>query len=116
MNKNSMRIKIMKPLMNFSILLLLVLSARSMQAQTPAQSLVREKLLMDFGWRFALGHSYDTRRDFNNASGYFSYFAKTGYGDGAASADFDDRGWRQLDGHLHRWDRRWLLSRRLKLD
>lgn len=57
----------------------------------------RERLLMDFGWRFALGHSYDTREDFDNGSGYFSYFAKAGYGDGAASENFDDRSWRILD-------------------
>ncbi len=63
------------------------------QEQSPA----REKRLMDFGWRFALGHAYDTKRDFDHGSGYFSYFAKTGYGDGAASKDFDDRGWRTLD-------------------
>jgi len=29
--------------------------------------------------------------------GYFFYLAKTGYGDGAAAANFDDRAWRQLD-------------------
>ena len=40
---------------------------------------------------------YDTKRDFDNGSGYFSYFAKAGYGDGAASTNFDDRGWRVLD-------------------
>ena len=57
----------------------------------------REQLLMDFGWRFALGHSYNTEQDFDNGSGYFSYFAKAGYGDGAADKDFDDRAWRILD-------------------
>jgi beta-galactosidase len=57
----------------------------------------REHLLMDFGWRFALGHSFDAQKDFNNGTGYFSYFTKTGYGDGAASKDFDDRAWRTLD-------------------
>ena len=97
MNKNSMRIIIMKPFMKFSILLLLFLMVSSMQGQTPEESPVREKLLMDFGWRFALGHACDTKKDFDNGSGYFSYFAKTGYGDGAAAKDFDDRGWRKLD-------------------
>lgn len=57
----------------------------------------REKLLMDFGWRFAFGHPYDTKRDFNFGTSYFSYLAKAGYGDGAASANFDDRAWRKLD-------------------
>ncbi len=57
----------------------------------------REHLLMDFDWRFALGHAFDTNKDFHNGSGYFSYFTKTGYGDGAAAQHFDDRSWRKLD-------------------
>jgi beta-galactosidase len=57
----------------------------------------REKLLMDFGWRFAFGHPFDTKKDFDNGTSYFSYFAKAGYGDGAAAANFDDRAWRKLD-------------------
>ena len=57
----------------------------------------REHLLMDSGWHFALGHAYDASKDFNNGTGYFSYFAKAGYGDGAASKDFDDRAWRKID-------------------
>ncbi len=57
----------------------------------------REHLLMDAGWRFALGHAYDAQKDFGHGTAYFSYFAKAGYGDGAASADFDDRAWRVLN-------------------
>jgi beta-galactosidase len=57
----------------------------------------RERLLLDFGWRFALGHAFDAGKDFGHGTGYFSYFAKTGYGDGAASPGFDDRAWRKLD-------------------
>lgn len=57
----------------------------------------REKLLMDFGWRFAFGHPFDTKKDFNHGTAYFSYFAKAGYGDGAAAASFDDRAWRKLN-------------------
>lgn len=57
----------------------------------------RERLLMDFDWRFALGHAFDAQKDFDNGSGYFSYLTKTGYGDGAAGQHFDDRGWRKLD-------------------
>ena len=52
---------------------------------------------MDFGWRFALGNAIDASKDFNNGTGYFSYFAKTGYGDGAAAENFDDRAWRKID-------------------
>jgi beta-galactosidase len=56
-----------------------------------------ERLLMDFGWRFAFGHPFETNKDFNHGTGYFSYLAKAGYGDGAAASNFDDRGWRKLD-------------------
>lgn len=58
---------------------------------------LRERLLMDFGWRFALGHSWDTDKDFTHGTSYFSYYTKTGYGDGPAARDFDDRGWRILN-------------------
>jgi len=52
---------------------------------------------MDNSWRFALGHAYDPAKDFNNGTGGFSYFAKAGYGDGAASPQFDDRAWRTIN-------------------
>lgn len=73
---------------------LLLYNAR---AQSGPATAGRERLLMDFGWRFAFGHAYDAEKDFRHATGYFSYFAKTGYGDGAASKDFDDRAWRIID-------------------
>lgn len=57
----------------------------------------RDHLLMDSGWRFAFGHPYDTEKDFNNGTAYFSYFSKAGFGDGAAAVNFDDRTWRKLD-------------------
>src|ERR1700690_113653 len=87
----------MKSNIRYAAVLLSFLIFYLMNGQTQEQSSPREKLLMDFGWRFALGHAYDTKKDFDNGSGYFSYFAKTGYGDGAASKDFDDRCWRVLD-------------------
>jgi beta-galactosidase len=58
---------------------------------------VRERLLMDGGWRFAFGHPFDNARDFDHATGYFSYVTKAGNGDGPAAEAFDDRGWRLLD-------------------
>jgi len=57
----------------------------------------REHLSMDFGWRFALGHAKDYSKDFSNGTSYFTYFAKTGYGDGAAAPEFEDRTWREVD-------------------
>ncbi|MFH1369692.1 MAG: beta-galactosidase GalA [Planctomycetota bacterium] len=57
----------------------------------------RQHLLMDFGWRFALGHAFDADKDFKHGTSYFSYFAKTGYGDGPAAGNFDDRAWRIIN-------------------
>lgn len=56
----------------------------------------RERLRLDAGWRFALGHAADSARDFGHNTGYFSYLAKTGFGDGPASPQFDDRAWRTV--------------------
>jgi beta-galactosidase len=57
----------------------------------------RDLILIDKDWRFSFGHLYDTQKDFNHATGYFSYLTKTGYGDGPAAQNFDDRAWRKLD-------------------
>ncbi len=84
-------------LRRFLLLLVFVIIADYSFSQNADQTIPREHLLMDFGWRFAFGHPYDTRQDFNNGTGYFSYFAKTGYGDGAAAPGFDDRAWRKLN-------------------
>jgi beta-galactosidase len=64
-------------------------------AQTVAPT--REKIGVDNEWRFALGHAFDAQKDYGNGTGYFSYLAKAGYGDGAAAPNFDDRAWRKLD-------------------
>jgi beta-galactosidase len=66
-------------------------------SQTKIDNGVREHLLMDFDWRFAFGHPYDTKKDFNTGTGYFSYLAKASYGDGAAAKNFDDRSWRKIN-------------------
>ncbi|KRD10240.1 beta-galactosidase [Flavobacterium sp. Root901] len=62
-----------------------------------AQKSERELILIDKDWRFSLGHLFDTKKDFGHAEGYFSYLTKTGFGDGPAGKDFDDRAWRKLD-------------------
>lgn len=76
------------------LLCLIILCSLCAAQQT---NIIREHLLMDFGWRFAFGHPYDTKKDFNNGTAYFSYITKAGYGDGAAAARFDDRTWRIVD-------------------
>jgi beta-galactosidase len=62
-----------------------------------AVSIPRERINFDAGWRFALGHATDPGRDFDPAPETFTYFAKAGFGAGAAAPDFDDSGWRVLD-------------------
>ncbi len=55
----------------------------------------RERLLMDFGWRFHLGNANDEKADFGFGSN--SAFAKTGELFAASRSDFDDHDWRMLD-------------------
>lgn len=71
---------------------LLVVSISVMADSSP-----RSRELMNFDWKFSYGHPSDVKRDFNVGTSYFTYLAKAGYGDGAASQDFDDRAWRTLD-------------------
>jgi len=66
-------------------------------SQTGSKPLDREHLLMDFGWKFNFGQFGNFENDFKSGTSYFTYFAKTGYGDGPASSNFDDRAWRSLD-------------------
>ena len=76
---------------------ILLLPLLAPQAATP--SAPRERLLMDRGWRFALGHANDPAKDFDPSpqGTYFNYLAKAGGGLGAAKGDFDDSKWRRLD-------------------
>ena len=56
----------------------------------------RQRTRIDDGWRFALGHAHDAAQDFNHGTRAF-FFAKAGFGDGPAAAEFDDRPWRRVD-------------------
>jgi beta-galactosidase len=55
----------------------------------------RERFLMDFGWRFHLGHANDPEQDFD--FGGERQFAKVGQFFTPSSASFDDSGWRPVD-------------------
>ena len=85
----------MKTLSSF-ILILFCFSFSFAQTVKDAQ-VTREHICIDDSWFFAFGHSFDAKKDFDNGTGYFSYLAKAGYGDGAAAINFDDRSWRKLD-------------------
>src|SRR5690349_23050609 len=55
----------------------------------------RERLLLDFGWRFHLGHADDPAQDFG--FGRRSEFAKFGELFRPSRPDFDDTNWRAID-------------------
>ncbi|HKV27676.1 MAG TPA: hypothetical protein VJN90_05325, partial [Candidatus Acidoferrales bacterium] len=55
----------------------------------------RERLLLDFNWRFHFGHASDPAKDFN--FGGESAFAKTSYLFPPARHDFDDGNWQSVD-------------------
>jgi beta-galactosidase len=57
----------------------------------------RERLLMDFGWRFHLGNANDPGKDFGFGAGQSGNFQKTGNFIGASSLGFDDGDWRVVD-------------------
>jgi beta-galactosidase len=58
----------------------------------------RERLLLDFGWRFHLGNADDPTKDFGfGAPAIEATFAKSGELPEATQVDFDDSGWRSVD-------------------
>ena len=57
----------------------------------------RERLLLDFGWRFHLGNANDAAKDFGFGAGQSGNFQKTGNFIGASSLGFDDGDWRAVD-------------------
>src|SRR5882762_1013274 len=58
----------------------------------------RERLLLDFGWRFHLGHACDPAKDFALGSpSRGGTFAKASEFVPVANPDFDDRSWRTVD-------------------
>ncbi len=61
-------------------------------------SSLRERLLLDFGWRFHLGHAADPEKDFGfGGQDRELIFAKTGGFPKATQLDFDDSNWRTID-------------------
>ena len=57
----------------------------------------RERLLLDFGWRFHLGNADDAAKDFGFGSGRAGNFQKTGNFLPAGSLAFDDNDWQPID-------------------
>lgn len=87
-----------KKKISFVLILFVFIVSGSSQNEKPNHSTQgREHLLMDFNWRFAFGSANDYAKDFTTGTSYFTYFAKTGYGDGAAAPQFKDSTWREVD-------------------
>jgi len=67
-------------------------------AQKPVQDKsARERLLLDFGWRFHLGDACDATKDFGFGTGRAGNFQKTGGFLAAGSPAFDDSDWKPID-------------------
>lgn len=59
---------------------------------------LRRRLLLDYGWRFALGHAADPEKDFGFGKlRREGTFAKAGRVDGPAEPRFDASKWRKVD-------------------
>jgi beta-galactosidase len=57
----------------------------------------RQRLLMDFGWRFQFGHARDPQRDFGFGSDATTFAKASAVGAAPAQLSFDETGWRALD-------------------
>lgn len=77
-------------------LLFLFILIQGLHSVLQAQN-IREHINIDKNWRFANGDACLNGNDFGYGTSYFTYFAKTGYGDGPASPKFEDRIWQQVD-------------------
>ncbi|MBV8436172.1 MAG: DUF4982 domain-containing protein, partial [Silvibacterium sp.] len=67
------------------------------QSSAPAAAAGRERLLLDFGWRFHFGHADDATKDFGFSSGRTGTFQKTGNFLPAGALAFDDGDWKSID-------------------
>ena len=85
----------MKSLTYFLLLVLLLAINTNAQDKLLSFSTDREKLLMDFNWRFSLGHASDYQKDFDYGTGWV--YSKAKGASGAISSDFVDTSWRKID-------------------
>jgi beta-galactosidase len=65
--------------------------------ESPISGAGRERLLLDFGWRFHFGDANDPAKDFGFGSGRTGNFQKTGNFIPAGAIAFDDGDWRSVD-------------------
>src|ERR1039457_735565 len=67
--------------------------AQTAPLATAAPGPGRERLLLDFGWRFHFGHATDVAQDFN----FRGNFSKSGNFGPVGSLLFDDNDWKAVD-------------------
>jgi beta-galactosidase len=71
---------------------------KSGPAKTVAQAKQpRERLLLDFGWRFHFGHANDATKDFGFGSGRAGGFQKTGGFLSPSNLAYDDTSWKDIN-------------------
>ena len=59
---------------------------------------VRETIRLDKGWKFALGHAADPKKDFGCGTEYFNYLTKANsiHNEGPYAAKFNDSTWQEI--------------------
>jgi beta-galactosidase len=77
-------------------------ASAALQSGRPADSnaggpVLRERSLLDFGWRFHFGHANDAAKDFGFGSGRSGGFQKTGGFLEPSHPAFDDSDWKPVD-------------------
>lgn len=87
--------KIFCPISLLILTFLTIQPTDSAAFQNNIKSSTREKLLMDFGWKFHLGSASNPKDDFGY--GTEAIFAKAGDGAGAMRPEFKDSSWRTIN-------------------
>jgi len=71
--------------------------SENLPQSTSSQSALRERLLLDFGWRFHFGHANEAKKDFGFGLGRSGGFQKTGEFLAPSHLAFDDSAWTPVD-------------------
>src|SRR5450631_3860274 len=69
----------------------------SAQTQSPLTGTERDRLMLDFGWRFHLGNANDPTKDFGFGTEMAGNYQKTGSFMPAGTIAFDDSDWRSVN-------------------
>ena len=78
--------------------LLLLIAFLMLTFAGKSQTCAREKIRLDEGWKFALGHAADPQKDFGCGTEYFNYLTKANsiHNEGPYSPKFDDKDWQAV--------------------